>query len=164
MTGIAKASSDVVICADGDGTYPIESLGVVVDHLIDHDLDFVSCNRYPVRAGTTIPWKLRAGVNALNLEARIVHGHKVNDILSGMWAIRAGVRDDLDLTMGDWNLSPQIKINALRSPNVRFGEFAIAQHERHGTSHQKYLATGLSHAGWILRSRFGRVATKPDDL
>jgi glycosyltransferase involved in cell wall biosynthesis len=155
MTGLAASSGDLIVGADADGTYPVKELSAVLDHLLDNELDFVSCNRYPVQAGTRIPWRLRAGVRLLNWETRFLFGRRVNDILSGMWVLRAEARDHLQLTAGDWNMSPAIKVQAMRNPAIRFGEFPIVQHRRLGTSHQHYLSTGLSHAGFLLKARLG---------
>jgi glycosyltransferase involved in cell wall biosynthesis len=154
MTGIANATGDLIVGADGDATYPIESLDKVIDYLIDNQLDFISCNRYPLQDGTKIPFKLRFGVWMLNTEVRLLYGIKIKDILSGMWVFKKDVRDSLQLTMGEWNLSPQIKINAARARDIAFSEFSIAQHQRLGESHQNYFKTGLAHAIWILKNRF----------
>ena len=154
MTGISNATGDIIVGADGDATYPVEDLSKVIDFLLDDKLDFVSCNRYPLQAGTKIPLKLRLGVGVLNLEVRLLYGKKINDILSGMWVFRSAVADDLNLSMGDWNLSPQIKLNALTHPRIVFAEYSIAQHQRMGKSHQAHYKTGFSHLFWILKSRF----------
>ena len=154
MTGIKMASGDIIVGADGDATYPIEDLDKIIDHLLDNQLDFISCNRYPLQDGTKIPLKLRLGVGVLNTEVRILYGKKINDILSGMWVFKKEVRDNLQLTMGEWNLSPQIKINAATNPNIAFDEYSIAQHQRLGESHQNYFRTGMQHAVWILKNRF----------
>ena len=154
MTGIELATGDIIVGVDADGTYPVEELDRAIDHLLDHGDDFVSCNRFPVRDGTSIPPKLRLGVWLLNKEVRLLYGYRVNDILSGMWIFRREVAPDLRLTMGDWNLSPQIKLNALTSDAISASEFGIVQHQRLGTSHQRYFHTGISHAWWILTNRF----------
>lgn len=154
MTGIAAASGDIIIGADGDATYPIEDIGVIAKYMLKHEIDFVSCNRYPLQDGTTIPFKLRLGVNLLNWEIRLLYGKKVQDTLSGMWLFRKDIRDDLHLTMGDWNLSPQIKLNAMRNQKIKFEEYSIAQHQRLGETKQNYFKTGLGHALWILKNRF----------
>lgn len=152
MTGIEKASSELVVGADGDATYPIENIEKIIDYMIKNKLDFVACNRYPLQDSTKIPFKLRLGVWLLNTEVRILYGIKVADILSGMWIFNKKAANNLSLTMGDWNLSPQIKINAATSPNIRYGEYSIAQHQRLGESHQNYFKTGFSHAVWILKN------------
>jgi glycosyltransferase involved in cell wall biosynthesis len=163
MTGIAHATGDIIVAADGDATYPIEELDKVVDYLLEHKLDFISCNRYPLQEATHIGWLQQLGIWLLNTEVRALYGIKIQDILSGMWAFDARVKDELNLTMGDWNLSPQIKLNAAINSKIAFAEFSIAQHQRLGTTHQNYLKTGLSHALWIAKNRFGiSSATTPD--
>lgn len=80
-----------------------------------------------------------------------------------MWALRQEVGALLDLRMGDWNMSPEIKLKALVHPSIRFGEFHICQQERYGSSHQRYLRTGVSHAVFIIRHRLGWARpTRPD--
>jgi hypothetical protein len=56
--------------------------------------------------------------------------------------------------MGDWNLSPQIKLNAACNPNIRFTEYSIKQRLRKGETKQDYFKTGFSHAFWIFKNRF----------
>lgn len=164
MTGIDNARGDIIVGIDGDGTYPIEQLAEIADYFIDNSIGFLSCNRYPLQQQTSIPLSLRFGVWMLNTEVRALYGQNIKDILSGMWLIDTNVKDDLALTMGDWNLSPEIKINAATNPAIAFDEYHIAQHERHGQSHQNYLKTGMSHALWILKNRFASFSrsTKPN--
>ena len=88
MTGIKNATSDIIVGADGDATYPVENIDKVIDFIIENDLDFVSCNRYPLQDGTKIPFKLKFGVWMLNTEVRLLYGVKIKDILSGMWVFK----------------------------------------------------------------------------
>jgi hypothetical protein len=94
-----------------------------------------------------------------------LHGIKINDILSGMWVFNSHAKKHLRLNMGEWNLSPQIKINAARHPKIKFSEHSIAQHQRMGESHQAHWKTGFSHLRWIFLSRFinsDRLVKSPD--
>jgi len=156
MTGIEKATGDIIVGMDGDATYPIEDLKKIIDFLIKNKLDFVSCNRYPAQPGTKIPLLLKIGVWTLNGEVTLLYGKRIRDILSGMWVFKKDVRDKLNLTMGEWNLSPQIKINAARHPEITFREYSIAQHQRMGGSHQSYFKTGFAHLRWIFLNRLTR--------
>lgn len=158
MSGIQQATGDIIVGADGDATYPIEDLAAAIDFMMAGKLDFISCNRYPLQAGTKIPLMLRFGVWLLNTEVRVLYGKKVHDILSGMWVFKRDVAELLDLNMGDWNLSPQIKLNAIKHPGIAFAEYSIAQHQRLGHSHQSYIKTGWSHLSWIFANRFKRSA------
>jgi glycosyltransferase involved in cell wall biosynthesis len=154
MTGIKNATGDIIVGADGDATYPIEDLAEIIDYLLDNKLDFISCNRYPLQSGTKIPLMLKLGVWTLNAEVRALYGIKINDILSGMWVFRKTAKNKLDLTMGEWNLSPQIKLNAALNPKIKFAEYSIAQHQRLGESHQSHFKTGFSHLWWIFKRRW----------
>ena len=104
MTGIAEATGDIIVTADGDGTYPIEKLAKILDNFIDKDLHFMSCNRHPLHKETQMPFKLRFGVWLLNFEVRVLFGRKIQDVLSGMWVMNSSIKDQLKLTMGDWNI------------------------------------------------------------
>lgn len=154
MTGISKATGDIIFGADGDGTYPLHDIEKVTKYLFKNNYDFISCNRYPLQDGVKIPFKLQLGVNLLNWEILLLYGVRIKDALSGMWAIRRESREALGLTMGDWNLSPQIKINAAVSPRLKFTEYSIAQEQRLGETKQNYFKTGFNHAIWILKNRF----------
>lgn len=162
MSGIEAATGDIIVGADCDGTYPVEEIQSIIDHMIEDKLDFVSCNRYPLQNATQIPLLLRFGVGLLDAEVKILYGKRVRDILSGMWVFDSKIKDQLQLTMGEWNLSPQIKLNAATNPNIVFGQYSIAQHRRLGDSHQHYFKTGSSHLIWILKNRFtSQQATQP---
>jgi glycosyltransferase involved in cell wall biosynthesis len=154
ITAFSKATGDIIVASDSDATYPIEDVNKIVKYLHKNKLDFISCNRYPLKDNTKIPLKLRLGVSILNLEIRLLYRIAIKDALSGMWVFRKEIIDDLNLTMGDWNLSPQIKINAARHKKINFAEHSIAQHQRKGETHQKYFRTGFAHAAWILKNRF----------
>jgi glycosyltransferase involved in cell wall biosynthesis len=154
ISGIKAATGDFIVGADGDATYPLEDISKVVEYLTNNDLDFISCNRYPVKDDTEIPFKLRLGVNLLNWEIRLLYGVKIQDALSGMWVFKKEIRNELKLSMGDWNLSPQIKINAATNPKIAFAEYHISQHLRKGETKQNYFKTGFSHASWIFKNRF----------
>lgn len=153
LSGIAAATGDLIVGADGDGTYPLDVLDRVIDQLIDGNIDVISCNRYPLFDNTSISIKLRLGVWLLNQEVRLLYGVRIRDTLSGMWVIRRSAVERLALNQGDWNLSPQVKINAVTNKELSFAEFHVNQRSRFGDSHQQYFSTGLSHAGWILKNR-----------
>ena len=150
MTGIMAAKGDIIVGLDADGTYPVEELPRIVDYLLDSETDFISCSRLEY---SEIPLKLNLGVRLLNLEVRLLYGRKITDTLSGMWMFRREVRRSLSLNQGDWNLSPQIKLEALMSPEITFAEYPIIQKRRFGKTHQHYFRTGFSHACWIVKNR-----------
>ena len=157
MTGIASATSDWIVCLDADGTYPSEDAPTIIAWAREHHKSFVSCNRYP---DPNIPLKLQVGVKTLCVEIRLLYGLKLSDSLSGMWVFERSIVPMLHLTEGDWNLSPQIKINAWQALGKEFCEYPIKQAERLGNTKQAYFRTGWSHLVWIARNRFAGSGNK----
>ena len=155
MTALEAAHGDFIVGMDADGTYPLSYLKAILDRAIADNLDFVTCSRMK---HSKMPFKLRLGVELLNIEARVLYGYVFSDILSGMWVLRGDIRSQLRLTEGGWNLSPQIKVNAATNPVIAYGEFPIVQDRRFGTTHQKYFKSGFSHAKWLLDNRLRQNA------
>lgn len=156
MSGIDIATGDIIVGADADGTYPIEEIAKIIQYMDTSKKDFIVCERYPVMADSKgIGFKQKLGIGLLNLEIMSLFGIKLNDSLSGMWVFRKDVRDKLKLSddMGDWNLSPGIKINAALYLRDKFGRYHIKQHMRLGETKQDYFKTGFRHAKWILKHR-----------
>lgn len=151
MTGIAAAKGDIVVCADSDGTYPVEEVPCILSEMERRHLWLASCSRYPDK---NIPLRLQVGVKALNVEIALLYGFVLHDSLSGMWVFKRSISDKLRLTEGDWNLSPQIKINAYKYLGNHFGEVKIVQKSRQGETKQDYFRTGMRHVIWIFKNRF----------
>jgi len=152
--GLIKAKSDIVVTMDGDNTYPVKSVKKVVTYLIRNNLDFVSCNRFPLKRKQAISAVRRLGVFILNLETSLLYGHKIKDILSGMWVLRREIAPLLNLKEGGWDLSPEIKIAALKHPQIAFSEFHIDHEYRYnGQSKQQIWKTGINHLMYILKRR-----------
>ncbi len=161
MTGIDAATGDIIVCADSDGTYPIDRVPDILHEMSRRRLSFASCTRYP---DPSIPHALQLGVRTLNCEIAVLYGFHLHDSLSGMWVFKREVVPQLHLTQGDWNLSPQIKLNAHKYLGKRFGEVKITQKIRLGETKQSYVKTGLHHLFWILSNRFHepQEIQKPD--
>lgn len=161
MTGINHSSGEIIVCADSDCTYPVEDVPRIIKIMGKRGLQFASCSRYPDQ---DIPFTLQMGVKILNLEMFLLYGVFIRDSLSGMWVFEREVVPYLHLTEGDWNLSPQIKLNAWKVLGRRFGEIKITQKNRLGETKQSYLKTGLGHLLWIFKNRFiQRSSVQPAD-
>ena len=151
ITGIGAATGDIIVCADCDGTYPIEDVPRLLRSMLEQGCAFATCSRYP---DSSITLMHRLGVTTLNLEILVLYGLKLCDSLSGMWIFLKDVIPRLKLTEGDWNLSPQIKINAHKHCGELFCELPVRQARgRLGQTKQSYWRTGIRHAMWIACNR-----------
>ncbi len=155
ITGLAAAKGDFVFAADADDTYPLYEIENIVTFMEEASTDFVSCSRLPLENKEAISRTRRLGIHVLNIEVMLLYQTPIRDILSGMWGVRKSVIPLLDLRMGDWNLSPEIKISALVDNNVQFAEYPIDHFAReHEPSKQQIFKTGFGHLFYILKRRF----------
>ncbi len=169
QSGIHAATGDYIVCVDADGTYPVEKIAEIIEYMENKGVDFISGARYPVDKNTNkIPFKLKLGVQVLNMEVKILYNIDLHDTLSGMWLFKKEIIPLLGIQSnrwsGDWNGSPQIKINAARNPKIKFEEYHITQSVRLGESKQNYFKTGFGHLFWIFLYRFGMSNSSKMDV
>lgn len=152
--GIKKATGDIIVTMDGDGTYPLEAIKPVVTHLVKNQLDFISCRRYPLMRAHAVSAVRQLGVRILNQEVRLLFGYPIQDILSGMWVARGSTLQQMQLEQGGWNFSPEIKLKALTGSDINFAEYHIDHRYRSGgVSKQSIWITGFDHLFYIARFR-----------
>jgi glycosyltransferase involved in cell wall biosynthesis len=153
--GLKIATSDWVVTMDGDGTYPMNQIKNLVNHALTNKLDVVIGSRFPLHNSQVISAWRRLGVWILNTEVKVLYNYPIQDILSGMWAVRRNSAKKLNLKEGDWNLSPEIKLAALVHPELNFAEYHIEHaHRTNGASKQAIWKTGFSHLFYIIGRRF----------
>jgi len=87
QTGMKHAKGDIIVALDGDDTYPIEKIKDIVKYMDKSAAGFVSCSRFPLTNSNAISRLRQLGVKFLNAQVSLLYGYRVNDILSGMWAM-----------------------------------------------------------------------------
>ncbi len=150
--GIRSASGDVVIVADGDGTYPFELATTLASHLVTSNLEFISCSRFPLTTKESMSPVNVLGTKILNLVAFMLYGVWFRDILSGMWVFKREAVTQLDLVSNDWNLSEEIKIEAARK--TKFKEVHINHNVRLGETKLMKWYVGLENLVFLFWKRF----------
>lgn len=148
--GMRVAKGEVIVTMDGDNTYPLEQIKAAVNYMMKVGSDVVLCSRFPLVDGQAISWWRQFGVWLLNMQVRVLFGFPIQDILSGMWVINRRALRQLHLKEGGWNLSPEIKLNAIQNSDLQVSQFQIRHYEReYGQSKQKLVETGLEHLIYI---------------
>jgi len=160
--GIKEATGEIVVTADGDATYPIEDIEKIVDFLIKNNLEFVSCNRLPLDTHKSMGITNIIGTKVLNGSAWLLFGAKFRDILSGMWAFYKSAYEKLTLVSYDWNLSEEIKIEALKK--CRFSEFHINHHSRIGQTKLLKWRVGLENLIFLFWKKLFENKKLPPQL
>ncbi len=155
ITGIENATGDYIFAMDADDTYPSYEIENIFNYMEIENYDVVSCNRLPLKNSAAISKTRRLGIYMLNLEVFMLYGYPIKDILTGMWGIKRSALPKINLRMGDWNLSPEIKVAAITNKAVNFSEYHIDHFVREKEpSKQAIWKTGTAHLLYILKRRF----------
>ena len=154
-TGFNGANGDILVSADGDGTYPLGVLPDLIDHMIERDLQFCSCARFPLRDPGSMRRRNKIGNMGMTFIASMLFQYSFQDVLSGMWAMRRDGWLQLDLVSDSWNFSEEIKIRAKELFGDRFAEYHIRYAERLGETKVAPFRVGFENVAWLALMRLG---------
>ena len=153
--GLPAVTGDVTVTLDGDGTYPAEQIPELVDHLEDAQLDFISASRFPLQNPKAMNFSNKVGNMVLTIGMGVLYGKTVRDSQSGMWIFRSKVYGKLNVTSDGMPLSEEIKIEAIRNKEVRFGEYHVNYHPRVGEVKLDKWRDGFRNLAFLVQKRFG---------
>lgn len=149
--GINRAKGDIIVCLDGDGSYPVDNIKKIVRDLLDKNLDFISCNRSPIKLPKSRSKIRHLGVSILNFFIFLLYGYKIKDSLSGMWVFKKGIVNDLKLFEGGWNFSEEIKLSAISNSKIKFKEVSIPYKDREfNQSKLNIFSAGLNYLVFLF--------------
>jgi len=152
--GIEKARGKIIITIDGDATYPIEDVKTALDYLLDQNLDFLSCSRFPLRNKDSMHWQNLVGNKLISFLMKVLFLREFKDGLSGMWVFKKKIYPFLLPLSSTWNLSEEIKIEAYLHPKIKFDEYRINYYPRYGKSKVWPPGVGLENIGYLFYLRF----------
>jgi glycosyltransferase involved in cell wall biosynthesis len=154
--GLPMASGDVIVTADGDGTYPVAECLRLVGALEEGGYDFLSCTRFPLHDKRNMSLRNRFGNRLLNGLVNGIYRLRLRDAQSGMWVFRKDILARLNLTTTGMAFSHEIKIEAFTQPGIAAGEIGIPYAERIGTSKLYPFRDGVRMAMFLVRRRLGQ--------
>ena len=153
-TGYAAARGDIIITMDGDGTYPPDSVPLLLYVMIEEKVDFITARRWYSKNGDTKNPIRLLGNAVLSGAMMLLYFKFIVDSQSGMWVFKKDILEDLDLTSDGMALSEEIKIEAFTHPSVRAIEIPIYYGERIGESKLNIWRDGLYNLFFLLKKRF----------
>ncbi|MCI0452082.1 MAG: glycosyltransferase family 2 protein [Candidatus Latescibacteria bacterium] len=154
QAGLPAATGDVTVTLDGDGTYPADQIPELVDQLIDQKLDFLNASRFPLKNPKAMNFSNKVGNGILTIGMAMLFGRPVRDSQSGMWVFKSAVYPKLRVNSDGMAFSEEIKIEAIRHPEVRFGEYAVDYRPRVGEVKLNKWRDGFHNLFFLVKKRF----------
>jgi len=154
--GFAVATGDLIVTLDGDHSYPVDALSYLLEAFLHLEIDFLNASRLPVRDPRAMSFKNKMGGLLLSLVMSILFFRWVRDSQSGMWVFRRSILKLMKLESDGMAFSEEIKIEALRHRDIRFGEISIMYSSRLGESKLNPWRDGLQNLLFLLKKRFFR--------
>lgn len=159
-TGFAEATGEVLATLDGDATYPAEEVPGLVRLLLDHQLEFLTCDRLSRLDPRAMTREHRIGNWALNTFLRLAFhryiraagGTEIRDSQSGMWVFRRDILAKVALTQDGMALSEELKIEVLLR-GLRFEEVPIRYAERWGAPKLSSWRDGQKNLMYLITKR-----------
>jgi len=133
-TGFAKARGDVIVTMDGDGTYPPNSIPLLLHVLLEERIDFMTARRWRSKNDSSKSPLRLLGNAILSSATMLLFRRFLIDSQSGMWIFRREVLQHVAPQADGMALSQEIKIRAFTHPKVRCLEMPMYYGERVGES------------------------------
>jgi glycosyltransferase involved in cell wall biosynthesis len=154
--GFACAGGDLIVTLDGDHSYPVDALSYLIEAFLHLEVDFLNASRFPVRDPRAMSFKHKIGNLILSLAMSVLYFRWVRDSQSGMWVFRRSILKEMDLVSDGMAFSEEIKIEALKSRRIRFGEISILYTSRLGEIKLNPWRDGIYNLLFLVKKRFTR--------
>ncbi len=152
--GFRAASGDVIVTLDGDQSYPVDAISYLLEAFLHLNVDFLNASRFPVRDKQAMSTKHRIGNLVLSVAMSLLYFRWVRDSQSGMWVLRRSILDRMSLESDGMSFSEEIKIEALKSSDIRFAEISIMYSSRLGEIKLNPWRDGMNNLLFLVKKRF----------
>ena len=152
--GFRDATGDIIVTLDGDHSYPPDAISYLLEAFLHLEVDFLNASRFPVRDPKAMSLKHKVGNLLLSLAMSVLYFRWVRDSQSGMWVFRSSILDGMTLESDSMSFSEEIKIEALKNPNVRFREIPVQYSSRLGEIKLNPWRDGFYNLWFLARKRF----------
>jgi hypothetical protein len=152
--GFANATGDLIVTLDGDHSYPVDALSYLIEAFRHLEVDFLNASRFPVRDRNAMSLKHMIGNLILSITMSVLYFRWVRDSQSGMWVFRRSILAEMKLVSDGMAFSEEIKIEALKSSKVRFGEISILYTSRLGEIKLNPWRDGFQNLWFLVKKRF----------
>ena len=151
--GFANSTGDVIVTLDGDHSYPVDAISYLLEAFNHLSVDFLNASRFPVRDRRAMSLKHKIGNLILSLTLSVLFFRWVRDSQSGMWVFRRSILEDIRLDSDGMAFSEEIKVEALKSPTIRFAEMPVMYTSRLGEIKLQPWRDGIANLLFLFKKR-----------
>jgi dolichol-phosphate hexosyltransferase len=155
LTGFAYVNSDIIITADGDGSYPVIISPNLVQKLVDEGLDFISACRFPLIDDRSMFRRNQIGNKVFSIFIHMLFSIKLKDALSGMWVFKKDILQYLNIQSRGWSFSPELKIEAFSNHKLKSKEIHIPYATRVGDVKLHPYSDGWKALKFLIKKKSG---------
>jgi glycosyltransferase involved in cell wall biosynthesis len=152
--GFTNATGDLIVTLDGDHSYPVDAISYLLEAFLHLNVDFLNASRFPVRDRNAMSFKHKIGNLILSIAMSMLYLRWVRDSQSGMWVFRRSILADMKLEADGMAFSEEIKIEALKSSKITFGEISILYTSRLGEMKLNPWRDGVQNLWFLVKKRF----------
>jgi len=158
--GIRQAKGDILVSLDPDHLFPMDAVSYLLEVLLRSDVRFVSASRLFPGSKNAMSLKFRLGNRLLSLIFSLLYFRWVSDSLSGVWICERSILNEINLIGDMLALYQELKIEAIRSPNIGFMEIYLEFSSRSGEKQVRPIRDGMHNLLFMIRKRFTRAVSR----
>ena len=155
-TGLAQATGDIIITGDADATYPFDQIQEYIKILQEHELDFLTTDRFAELKHGSMSLKHRFGNLVLALTLDVLFVVPIKDSQSGMWIFRRAVLEriqPLEAFNNGMPFSEELKIEMFTTPGLRAREIPSTLYAREGQVKLESFKDGWKNLKFLFKKR-----------
>ena len=155
-TGFTQATGDIIVTGDADATYPFDHIHEYIQYLLDHDLDFLTTDRFAELKHGSMSLKHYFGNFTLSWLLRFLFLVNIRDSQSGMWIFKRSALDALpSLEEFDDGMpfSEEIKIEMFSSKHIKAQEIPSKLYTRLGDVKLESFGDGWKNFKFLFKKR-----------
>jgi len=155
--GIRASRGEIIVSLDLDHLFPVDAVSYLLEVLFRSDVRFVSASRFFSGSKNVMSFKFRLGNRILSLVFSLLYFRWVSDSQSAVWVCERSILDEINLVGDVLVLYEELKIEAMRNPNIGFMEIFLEFSNRSGENKFRPYRDGMHNLLFMLRKRFTRT-------
>jgi len=154
--GLPQCGGDIIVTGDADATYPFDHIHEYIKYLLDHDLDFITTDRFAKLHHGSMSVTHYFGNFVLAWTLRFLFLINLRDSQSGMWIFKKEALERVQ-PIEEFNngmpFSEEIKIEMFREKSVKSKEIPSMLRARQGQVKIQSFSDGIKNFRFLFAKR-----------